>query len=473
MFSGTFILFVTFRGIPAPTSLGLGDVVGAVKDLSTSSGDSDQGISQHGDDTEQRLDLPVDSDVPSQTQQLEAEATSTSTSASTTILETTTTSSAAESTSTFSFDPVPYVDAIMRPEETAFPRLECPVPKYSRYDHLRANTSESSEEIKREFFFALDLYKCVDLLPRLMGSILEAMRFLGPERCALSIVEGRSGDGTYEVLEALGQKVTSLGGKFYLQKSDVNPKGEGQDRILLLAELRNLALKPIVDDRQDYSQEAMIMFINDVAICSEDILELIYQREYQEADMVCAMDWTFVGPTPSFYDVWVARSLTGDLFFDIPASGSWDYAYNLFWDDPESQLRYKTGKSLQVFSCWNGATIFPAKPVMAEKIKFRRSYDDECYQGEPQIFCKELWKLGYGKLAVVPTVNVEYSDDAAKEIKKLKGYTSDWIAKEKPEDPSNKINWKGPPDQVKCMPEHTRKYWVPWDEESKTKKVTY
>jgi alpha-1,3-mannosyltransferase len=38
--------------------------------------------------------------------------------------------------------------------------------------------------------------------------------------------------------------------------------------------------------------------------------------------------------------------------------------------------------------------------------------------------------MGYGKIAMVPTVNIEYSDDAAKRIKALKGYVSYWVDKD-------------------------------------------
>ncbi|KUI71252.1 hypothetical protein VM1G_11763 [Cytospora mali] len=64
------------------------------------------------------------------------------------------------------------------------------------------------------------------------GCIVETIRFLGPENCALSIVEGNSGDGTPEVLAAIRPEIEALGTEYFFQSSDVNPKeGEGQ-RIL-------------------------------------------------------------------------------------------------------------------------------------------------------------------------------------------------------------------------------------------------
>ncbi|KAL9049078.1 MAG: hypothetical protein Q9206_005703 [Seirophora lacunosa] len=366
---------------------------------------------------------------------------------------------------------VPYIKAILAPEDAKFPRLECPQPDDpGRYQYLRLKQHQITKgdaDTPVRYFFALDLYQCRELLPRLLGSVIDAMRFLGPSNCALSVVEGRSDDGTYEVLASLRPKVENLGAKYFLQTNEVNPKAEGADRIKALSELRNQALQPLIDlDTGEDTAAATVIFINDVAICLEDILELIHQRQYQEADMTCAMDWTYVGADPSFYDVWIARGMNGDSFFNIPPDGSWDSAWNLFWNDPDSKQRLDAGKSLQVFSCWNGAVAFIAKPVQEQQIKFRSAVKDECYQGEPKSFCKDLWTLGYGKIAVVPSINLEYSDENARRVKSIKGYVSDFVAEKAVDD---KIEWKSsPPEKVKCMAGWGNQFWRPWDEQVDT-----
>ncbi|KAI0573477.1 Glycosyltransferase family 69 protein, partial [Pyrenophora tritici-repentis] len=96
----------------------------------------------------------------------------------------------------------------------------------------------------------------------------------------------------------------------------------------------------------------------------EDLLELIHQRTVQGVDQSCTMEWTYVGEDPTFYDVWIARGMTGDLFFDIPASGSWDRAWNLFWNDWKTKARWASWKPFQVFVCWKSVTAFTAKPLM-------------------------------------------------------------------------------------------------------------
>jgi len=355
-----------------------------------------------------------------------------------------------------------YVNAIMNPEDDSFPRLSCPATNIDRYAMLRPQSEiDNPNSSSRQFFFALDLHQCAELLPRLLGSIVQVARFLGTQNCALSIVEGRSTDGTFEILKALGEDLDNIGFQYYLNTSEIDPFGSGH-RIEALAELRNMALRPLIDQQLEFAEDATVVFLNDVAACPDDILELVYQRAVQNADMTCAMDWTYVGPDPTFYDVWVARGMTGDSFFRIPPDGSWDSAWNLFWNDDAARARLHAGKPFQVFSCWNGAVAFPAKPIVAGQIKFRAHYDAECYQGEPKLFCKDMWANGYGKIAVVPSVNLEYSDEAGKKIKDLKGYVQRWTGGEGDD---IKISWKeDPPEKVKCMPAYDHQEMIPWDE---------
>ena len=48
------------------------------------------------------------------------------------------------------------------------------------------------------------------VVPRLLSSVVNAMHFVGPEHCALSIVEGQSTDGTWEVLAALETHISNV-----------------------------------------------------------------------------------------------------------------------------------------------------------------------------------------------------------------------------------------------------------------------
>jgi alpha-1,3-mannosyltransferase len=296
----------------------------------------------------------------------------------------------------------------------------------------------------------------------LLGSIVETILFLGPENCVLSIVEGRSDDGTFEVLDALRPNLQALGVKYLLQTSDINPTAPGTDRIEALANLRNLALQDLIAHPAHYDPDTTVVFLNDIALCMEDILELLHQRRWQGADQTCAMDWTYAGDNPTFYDVWIARGMTGDTFFRIPEDGSWDFAWNLFWNDDTARAGLAAAKPFQVFACWNGVTAFTAKPLLDGRIKFRAHGPGECFQGEPKLFAKDMWAKGFGKIAVVPSVNVEYSDEAAKKIKALKGYVAGHVANERD---GGRIEWQTkPPEKVKCMPDYQHQTFVDWDE---------
>ncbi|KAM0218026.1 hypothetical protein ACHAPQ_005023 [Fusarium lateritium] len=360
----------------------------------------------------------------------------------------------------------PYIHAILDPTSKERPRLECPPLDTKRYKSLtkKHTTREGKDDEQTiDFFFALNLRDVVRLLPRLMGSVVEAIQFLGPERCALSIVEGNSPDGTADVLVALRPFLEDLGVTYFYNNSAINPsKGA---RIRKLAQLRNLALEPLFKKKIPASDETTVLFINDVAACPDDLLELALQRRKLNADMTCAMDFTYAGPDPTFYDVWVARTLAGDTFFPIPKDGSWDNAWDLFRGNREARMRYDAHLPFQVFACWNGATAFTAAPIL-HGLRFRDPKKDECFQGEPQLFCKDLWHKGYRKIAVVPSISLEYTDARGRDIKKLKGFTNE-VVKHMEENKTH-IEWQfEPPEKVKCMPSFDRQSWLPWDESIK------
>lgn len=203
-----------------------------------------------------------------------------------------------------------YVTSIWDLRDGRFWRLHCPSEEVFpvRYEILqRLATEHHSSKIK--YYFALDLYEVRKILPRLMSTLVQVIRQLGPEKCAISIVEGRSSDGTYAILSALKDKMHEElpHTPFYLTQSDINPHGDGVDRIGALSALRNMALQPLVKDAKLYNNETITMFINDIAICTEDIYELLFNHVYQDATMTCAMDWIQGGHL--FYDSWVSRSM--------------------------------------------------------------------------------------------------------------------------------------------------------------------
>ncbi|KAK5025302.1 hypothetical protein LTS07_008153 [Exophiala sideris] len=366
-----------------------------------------------------------------------------------------------------------YVQEIMNSSTNSsvgdMPRLKCPIINVERYSHLAVGAIAPG---KPRYFFAMNLFQSVAIMPQLLASTVEVMRFLGPELCALSIVEGRSTDGTFEILQKLAAEMESLGVQYSLSCNERNPWGGETDRISALAELRNQALAPLTHHPGRYDISTTIIFLNDVAPCADDILELVHQRSVLEADMTCAMDW--INDGVAFYDAWIARQLNGELFFEVPQSGSWEFSKNLFWNHQESRTRYKDGKAVQVFSCWNGAVALNAQPFMEGKIDFRSAREGECYFGEPTLLAKDLWKLGNGRIAIIPKVNLGYSVEVSAKAKKLHGWVSKPAGKKGKDksDPteSHGIKWQEkPPASIHCAsigtdPTWEKGYWVPWDQ---------
>jgi alpha-1,3-mannosyltransferase len=284
-----------------------------------------------------------------------------------------------------------------------------------------------------------------------MGSVVEAIRFLGPNNCAVSIVEGRSSDSTYSILQKLKSEGEQLGSSFFLLQSDLDLKADGVDRIKALGELRNLALEPIVKHPSDFSASPIVVFINDIALCAEDILELLIQHTEQGASMTCGMDWIHDGE--AIYDVWISRTInSGNTFFEVPQDADWKYKDNLFFDDPLTKQRFDALKPFEVYACWGGMVTLDARIFVAQRIKFRSSDSDECYMGEPTLLGKDLWKEGPGKIATIPVVNNGYSNDEGGKIKKRRGYVSKLVDVTQPFNSSELITWsKKPPPMVKCI----------------------
>ncbi|KAL8955747.1 MAG: hypothetical protein Q9183_006536, partial [Haloplaca sp. 2 TL-2023] len=296
-----------------------------------------------------------------------------------------------------------YIKAIMTPEDTSFDRLVCPAPKGIRYQYLQDATPAMAMASKAprqwKYFFALHLHHCAHVLPRLLGSIVEAIYFLGPQHCALSIVEGRSSDGTYEILLYIRTALERLGTTFYLSTSNLHPTEEQpvHDRIMALAALRQQAIQPLLDNSGKdgaATADTTVLFINDVSLCMEDILELVHMRKKLGADMTCAMDWIHVFQYPTFYDVWTARTMAGDAFFNVPPNGTLEFAHDTFWNHEASGESLRIGQPFQVFSCWNGAIAVTAEPFINSKVRFRAAHPNKCPQGEPTSFCKDLWLNG-------------------------------------------------------------------------------
>ena len=94
---------------------------------------------------------------------------------------------------------------------------------------------------------------------------------------------------------------------------------EGGHRIEILADLRNDAMAPIYNSAPgglspDGHPWSAIIFYNDVYLSGTHFLEMLHQHFMQDADMTCG--WDHAGKW--FYDGWVGRDMSGDLYTPFP-----------------------------------------------------------------------------------------------------------------------------------------------------------
>jgi alpha-1,3-mannosyltransferase len=116
---------------------------------------------------------------------------------------------------------------------------------------------------------------------------------------------------------------------------------------------------------------------------------------------------------------------------------------------------------MQVFSCWNGAVAFTAKPILEGEIAFRSARRGECHAGEPTLFSIDMWNNGFGKIGIVPSVNLGYEDND--DVQKLRGSVSSWI--QKGDLGVEKIRWESEgPNKIKCWEGGVweKPSWAPW-----------
>ncbi|OLY83222.1 Alpha-1,3-mannosyltransferase CMT1 [Smittium mucronatum] len=145
--------------------------------------------------------------------------------------------------------------------------------------------------------------------------------------------------------------------------------------------------------------------MNDIYFCRNDILELIYQSDFQGSDFTCPLDFHSVRGyvnTLEFRDNWVARDIEGYVF---------DKELNSVSYHPESKLRNEQRLPFQVQCSWNGVAVLNSKPFYdKDPLRFRRSRVDtgECSASECSLLCNDFWDRGYRRIIVVPEILVSY-----------------------------------------------------------------
>lgn len=103
----------------------------------------------------------------------------------------------------------------------------------------------------------------------------------------------------------------------------------------------------------------------------------------------------------------------GDLFYPID-NNWWSPSSSLFPDSPSTKAAFDNLEPFPVFSTWNGMAVLSPTPFTKPfNTRFRRSdrKKGECAASECTLICSDFWKAGWGRVQVVPSVQVSPSFD--------------------------------------------------------------
>ncbi|ORY31315.1 cryptococcal mannosyltransferase 1-domain-containing protein, partial [Naematelia encephala] len=246
---------------------------------------------------------------------------------------------------------------------------------------------------------------------------------------------------------------------------------EAKHRIEILADMRNSALRPLYESSPDgLAPDGVpwtgIVFYNDVYLSAIHVLELMHQQLQQDADMTCG--WDHAGRW--FYDGWVGRDMSGDLYTPFPVKEeAKDLPQVLFPSHPPTKRRYDKNLPFQVFAGWNGIAVINPRPFFPPfNVRFRRgaaatdgrtAADNECQMSESSFISWDFWKYGFSRIQVIPGVHACYG----KEDAQMRG----WVEWPMPDSDDQELIWWNeiPPQKVRChdWPDKPGKGWWAWD----------
>jgi hypothetical protein len=257
--------------------------------------------------------------------------------------------------------------------------------------------------------FAINLHNSEEIIPAQAVALVEAIaHLLQNNKVYVSIYENSSKDKTRALLSDLGAALQAIGvDGLWMHSSNMLSDFDRQDRIVMLSEIRNLALAPLMPYASSAKSSGTLLVMNDVLTCSSDILELVHQQRLHNADMTFGMDWDSQGrrirqgepgylypddprfdpdnpPHSSvvrFYDIWVGRGISGNGVYDFSRPGglsmvsdneSWVVdAYST--ENQTVHQRWLDGLAFPVYSGWGGMAAFDASLFTHEHLRFRSS----------------------------------------------------------------------------------------------------
>ncbi len=248
-------------------------------------------------------------------------------------------------------------------------------PSYLRppahYRILRSRILQSSESgrantNKQKVFIAASIYdKGGSLVNGLWGNaLLDLINLLGSENVFLSIYENDSGPEGHAALEAYKLKVHcphSLVFDEHIPLSYIPhvtlPDGSRRvKRIAYLAEVRNRALRPLVEPSANKFDR--LLYLNDIIFDPIDAVQLLFSTHSDsdgKADYLAACAVDFINPI-KFYDTFATRDIEGYSmgvpFFPWFTSAGKGLSRKDVLDGRDA---------VRVKSCWGGMVAFDAR----------------------------------------------------------------------------------------------------------------
>lgn len=292
-----------------------------------------------------------------------------------------------------------------------YPTCTLALKRYTQIALESRNTKVSTRPHERlsVISFAINLRNSEGIIPAQAVAVLEAISYLLPKnKVYVSIYENDSHDKTRLLLSDFGAALQAIGvDGLWMRSSNMRSAFDTQDRIIMLSEIRNLALAPLMPFASSDANNGTLLFMNDVVTCTSDILELIHQQRLHNAGMAFGMDWDIVDRrlrkgeagyldpedpgyhpqdppkirVPRFYDTWVGRGISGDMVYHWARPGGFHpMSNNESWVTeaylPENKTVYQRwldGRALPVYSGWGGMSAFDASLFTRDHLRFRSS----------------------------------------------------------------------------------------------------
>ncbi|KAK3065955.1 hypothetical protein LTR53_017854, partial [Teratosphaeriaceae sp. CCFEE 6253] len=162
--------------------------------------------------------------------------------------------------------------------EVRYPSCHVNPARYAKTALSRAGTRPSWRSGKRQTVvsIAINLYDSEAIIPAQSVALVEAIGYLLKYNTVyVSVFENGSDDKTRALLSDFAAALQAIGvDGLWVHCSHLTSPTWAEDRIVMLSEIRNMALMPLMPYATNAAGEGTLLFINDVVTCASDVLEL-------------------------------------------------------------------------------------------------------------------------------------------------------------------------------------------------------